>query len=212
MLKESFCHATNSPTTLLDLSKMIAYVGPSDGVVHSRSLESPLLSSIPRLPATSSATVGTAGAHSKNACRPRVRSRLGCHPHRSGSMTSALQPSNGLSGSNHGQRNSSHSSGSSHRLDAHSMPRAPPSRGARRDGEPLRVAFFTPSYFVLDGVTLTIRKLMAALKASGAECMVVTAAPLALDTCAELGSLEHGENLVLVPGMPVPFESGNTYG
>jgi hypothetical protein len=127
----------------------------------------------------------------------------------------------GLSGSSHGSGSSSSSSlgssssshGSSHRLDAHaSLPRAPPSRGPRREGEPLRVAFFTPSYFVLDGVTLTIRKLMAALKASGAECLVVTAAPLALDTCAELGLLEHGENLVLVPGMPVPIESGNTYG
>lgn len=127
-------------------------------------------------------------------------------------MTSALQPANGLSGSNHGALFGSSHGSCSHRLDAHSTPRAPPSRGARRDGEPLRVAFFTPSYFVLDGVTLTIRKLMAALKATGAECMVVTAAPLALDTCAELGSLEHGENLVLVPGMPVPFESGNTYG
>ena len=30
--------------------------------------------------------------------------------------------------------------------------------------EPMRVAFFTASYFVLDGVTLTIRKLLAALK------------------------------------------------
>jgi hypothetical protein len=126
----------------------------------------------------------------------------------------------GLSGSSHGSGSSSSSlgsssssHGSSHRLDAHaSLPRAPPSRGPRREGEPLRVAFFTPSYFVLDGVTLTIRKLMAALKASGAECLVVTAAPLALDTCAELGLLEHGENLVLVPGMPVPIESGNTYG
>lgn len=30
--------------------------------------------------------------------------------------------------------------------------------------ETLRVVFFTASYFVLDGVSLTIRKLMAALK------------------------------------------------
>lgn len=71
--------------------------------------------------------------------------------------------------------------------------------------EPLRVVFFTASYFVLDGVTLTIRKILAALKLAGAETLVITAAPLA-NTCGELGALED-ENLVLVPGMPVPMES-----
>ena len=70
--------------------------------------------------------------------------------------------------------------------------------------EPLRVVFFTASYFVLDGVTLTIRKILAALKLAGAETLVITAAPLA-NTCGELGALED-ENLVLVPGMPVPME------
>ena len=34
----------------------------------------------------------------------------------------------------------------------------------RAPDEPLRVVFFTASYFVLDGVTLTIRKILAALK------------------------------------------------
>jgi len=75
----------------------------------------------------------------------------------------------------------------------------------RAPGEPLRVVFFTASYFVLDGVTLTIRKLLAALKQAGAETLVLTAAPIA-DTMGELGALD-GENLVLVPGMPVPMES-----
>jgi hypothetical protein len=73
-----------------------------------------------------------------------------------------------------------------------------------KTNEPLRVVFFTASYFVLDGVTLTIRKILAALKQAGAETLVITAAPLA-DTLGELGSLD-GENLVLVPGMPVPME------
>mmetsp|Transcript_72386 Transcript_72386/g.205950 ORF Transcript_72386/g.205950 Transcript_72386/m.205950 type:complete len:103 (-) Transcript_72386:73-381(-) len=63
--------------------------------------------------------------------------------------------------------------------------------------EPMRVAFFTASYFVLDGVTLTIRKLLAALKQAGCETLVITAAPTR-DTMGELGALE-GENLVLVP-------------
>ena len=39
----------------------------------------------------------------------------------------------------------------------------------------------------------------------GAETLVITAAPTA-DTMGELGALD-GENLVLVPGMPVPMES-----
>eukprot|EP00616_Rhizochromulina_sp_CCMP1243_P006349 CAMPEP_0118977154 /NCGR_PEP_ID=MMETSP1173-20130426/20636_1 /TAXON_ID=1034831 /ORGANISM="Rhizochromulina marina cf, Strain CCMP1243" /LENGTH=472 /DNA_ID=CAMNT_0006927231 /DNA_START=158 /DNA_END=1576 /DNA_ORIENTATION=+ len=71
--------------------------------------------------------------------------------------------------------------------------------------EPLRVVFFTASYFVLDGVTLTIRKILAALKEIGAETLVITAAPTQ-DTMGEIGALE-GENLVLVPGMPVPLDS-----
>mmetsp|Transcript_72385 Transcript_72385/g.205938 ORF Transcript_72385/g.205938 Transcript_72385/m.205938 type:complete len:455 (-) Transcript_72385:443-1807(-) len=71
--------------------------------------------------------------------------------------------------------------------------------------EPMRVAFFTASYFVLDGVTLTIRKLLAALKQAGCETLVITAAPTR-DTMGELGALE-GENLVLVPGMPVPLDN-----
>jgi hypothetical protein len=79
-------------------------------------------------------------------------------------------------------------------------------KATRRPGEPLRVVFFTASYFVLDGVTLTLRKLLAYLKSIGAEVMVVTAAPLAAAGCAELGELD-GENLVLVPGMPVPVEN-----
>lgn len=69
---------------------------------------------------------------------------------------------------------------------------------------PLRVAFFTASYFVLDGVTITIRKILAALKASGAETLVITAAPTQ-DTMGELGGLDC-DNLVLVPGMPVPLD------
>ena len=75
----------------------------------------------------------------------------------------------------------------------------------RSPEQPLRVVFFTASYFVLDGVTLTIRKIMAELKLRGCECMVITAAPIA-NTMGALGELE-GENLVLVPGMPVPMES-----
>lgn len=71
--------------------------------------------------------------------------------------------------------------------------------------EPMRVVFFTASYFVLDGVTLTIRKIMAALKLAGIETMVITAAPMS-NTMGELGALD-GENLVLVPGMPVPMEA-----
>ena len=35
------------------------------------------------------------------------------------------------------------------------------------DEEPLRVVFFTASYFVLDGVTLTIRKILEACKQAG---------------------------------------------
>lgn len=74
----------------------------------------------------------------------------------------------------------------------------------RNNNEPLRVVFFTASYFVLDGVTLTIRKILAALKEIGAETLVITAGPLS-ETVGELGALD-GENLVLVPGMPVPME------
>lgn len=75
----------------------------------------------------------------------------------------------------------------------------------RTSDGPLRVVFFTASYFVLDGVTLTIRKLLTKLKDAGCETLVITAGPLACETLGELGSLD-GENLVLVPGMPVPME------
>lgn len=74
-----------------------------------------------------------------------------------------------------------------------------------REAKPLRVVFFTASYFVLDGVSLTIRKLMAALKQAGAETLVITAAPTA-GNLGELGALE-GENIMLVPGMPVPLDT-----
>lgn len=78
------------------------------------------------------------------------------------------------------------------------------SHSGHNGSEKLRVVFFTASYFVLDGVTLTIRKLLAALEAAGCETMVITAAPTR-DTQAELATL-GGENLVLVPGMPVPLD------
>ena len=80
----------------------------------------------------------------------------------------------------------------------------------KRSDEPLRVVFFTASYFVLDGVTLTIRKILEACKLAGHETMVITAAPIS-DTLGELGELD-GENLVLVPGMPVPMENSGTGG
>mmetsp|Transcript_72380 Transcript_72380/g.205904 ORF Transcript_72380/g.205904 Transcript_72380/m.205904 type:complete len:158 (-) Transcript_72380:73-546(-) len=61
--------------------------------------------------------------------------------------------------------------------------------------EPMRVAFFTASYFVLDGVTLTIRKLLAALK----QVCVLAAVGQGLVAVPELGSKrpELGRGCVL---------------
>lgn len=107
------------------------------------------------------------------------------HHHHSDAFGNGSSSGGGAGGGSHGLGN-----GSKH--------------GDPHSAEPLRVVFFTASYFVLDGVSLTIRKLMAALKQAGAETLVITAAPTAGQ--GELGGLD-GENIMLVPGMPVPLDT-----
>jgi len=65
----------------------------------------------------------------------------------------------------------------------------------------LRVLIFTAAFYVQDGVTLTIKRIISYLLSQGGTALVVT-------TCPE-GALHflEGYNTVVVPGTPVPFQA-----
>mmetsp|Transcript_25520 Transcript_25520/g.37671 ORF Transcript_25520/g.37671 Transcript_25520/m.37671 type:complete len:531 (-) Transcript_25520:145-1737(-) len=66
-----------------------------------------------------------------------------------------------------------------------------------RDDE-LRVLIFTACYFVLDGVTLTIRRLEAHLRARGAVVKIASTVP---DEFTE----EQTKDIIIIPGIKIPF-------
>jgi phosphatidylinositol alpha 1,6-mannosyltransferase len=68
----------------------------------------------------------------------------------------------------------------------------------------LRVLIFTATYFVLDGVTLTIRRLESHLRAAGAVVKVISTVPEDVDP-------EHMENVISVPGVGIPLLDGGGY-
>jgi hypothetical protein len=72
------------------------------------------------------------------------------------------------------------------------------------DGE-LRVLMFTATYFVLDGVTLTIRRLESHMRSVGAQVRVVTTVPEDVEP-------EHLQNVIRVPGIKIPWDGGYSFG
>jgi hypothetical protein len=68
----------------------------------------------------------------------------------------------------------------------------------------LRILIFTATYFVLDGVTLTIRRLETHLRAKGAMVKIVSTVPENIDP-AQL------HNVIVVPGIKIPFNHAGDY-
>jgi hypothetical protein len=68
----------------------------------------------------------------------------------------------------------------------------------------LRILIFTAAYFVLDGVTLTIRRLEGHLRARGATVKILTTVPDNL-TSDEL------KDVIVVPGIKIPFNHAGDY-
>lgn len=68
----------------------------------------------------------------------------------------------------------------------------------------LRILIFTATYFVLDGVTLTIRRLESHLRSKGATVKIVTTVPENIDP-AQL------QNVIVVPGIKIPFNHAGDY-
>jgi len=68
----------------------------------------------------------------------------------------------------------------------------------------LRILIFTAAYFVLDGVTLTIRRLEGHLRSRGATVKILTTVPDNL-TAEEL------KDVIVVPGIKIPFNHAGDY-
>lgn len=75
----------------------------------------------------------------------------------------------------------------------------------RPKDEELRILIFTACYFVLDGVTLTIRRLESHLKSRGAIVKIATCVP---DDFSE----EQKKEVIVLPGIKIPFtQAGEGY-
>jgi hypothetical protein len=68
----------------------------------------------------------------------------------------------------------------------------------------LRVLFFTATYFVLDGVTLTIRRIESHLRSKGAVVKILTTVPDDI-------SPEQLRDVIAVPGIKIPFVQAGSY-
>lgn len=76
---------------------------------------------------------------------------------------------------------------------------------ARPNDSELRVLIFTACYFVLDGVTLTIRRLESHLRSKGAIVKILTTVPDDMDK-------EQIQDLIVLPGIKIPFtNAGDGY-
>ena len=74
----------------------------------------------------------------------------------------------------------------------------------RTDDAELRILFFTATYFVLDGVTLTIRRIESHLRAKGAAVKVLTTVP-------DDATAEQLDDVIAVPGIKIPFDHAGSY-
>ena len=68
----------------------------------------------------------------------------------------------------------------------------------------LRILIFTAAYFVLDGVTMTIRRLEGHLRARGATVKILTTVP---DNCTS----DELKDVIIVPGIKIPFNHAGDY-
>jgi hypothetical protein len=68
----------------------------------------------------------------------------------------------------------------------------------------LRILIFTACYFVLDGVTLTIRRLAHHLRSKHAVVKIVTTVPKDFDP------KECDDDIIAVPGIDIPFSAAGT--
>jgi hypothetical protein len=67
----------------------------------------------------------------------------------------------------------------------------------------LRILIFTATYFVLDGVTLTIRRLESHLRSRGALVKICTCVSADMDA-------ELTKDIIIVPGIKIPFAQAGT--
>ena len=77
-------------------------------------------------------------------------------------------------------------------------------KGNRPQDAELRILFFTATYFVLDGVTLTIRRIESHIAARGGKSKILTTVP---DDITQ----EQLENVIAVPGIKIPFDHAGSY-
>jgi phosphatidylinositol alpha 1,6-mannosyltransferase len=68
----------------------------------------------------------------------------------------------------------------------------------------LRILFFTATYFVLDGVTLTIRRIESHLRANGAAVKILSTVPDDIPA-------EELKDVIAVPGIKIPFTHAGAY-
>lgn len=68
----------------------------------------------------------------------------------------------------------------------------------RPQDKELRILIFTATYFVLDGVTLTIRRLESHLRSKGATVKILSTVPDDI-------SPDQTSNVIVVPGIKIPF-------
>lgn len=68
----------------------------------------------------------------------------------------------------------------------------------------LRILICTATYFVLDGVTLTIRRLESHLRSRGATVKILSTVPDNIDP-------EQKKDIIVVPGIKIPFNHAGDY-
>lgn len=80
-------------------------------------------------------------------------------------------------------------------------------KNERLNDSELRILIFTATYFVLDGVTLTIRRLATYLRSVGAIVKICSTIP------EELTEEQRNEvnDVIVVPGMKIPFAQAGQY-
>lgn len=74
----------------------------------------------------------------------------------------------------------------------------------RVDDSELRILIFTAAYFVLDGVSLTIRRLESHLRSRGATVKIISTVP-------DSATPEQLRNVIVVPGIKIPFNHAGDY-
>jgi hypothetical protein len=74
----------------------------------------------------------------------------------------------------------------------------------RLEDSELRILICTATYFVLDGVTLTIRRLESHLRSRGATVKILSTVPDNIDP-------EAIKDVIVVPGIKIPFNHAGEY-